>query len=188
MIRITSIVAYYAPYIGLIGIMAHYQAETIPLDLINFKFINETEEKHYHYWNEFESEFQSVEISKLFRSHYTDPINPMPPSITKYTGIPLQTAFFIFLAMYAFYAFILSIIKYWLNEDFQSASFGNILQHIIESLNFPEAYCDWDSDNDLDLNGHYKKWKAVLFEMFLMVLLQLMTNIGLLVPIWITGN
>ena len=186
-VRITSIDTYFAPFIGLMGITNHYQAETISLEFTNFKYINDTEEKHYHYWNEFESEFQSVEISKLFRSHYTNPMNPMQPSITKYTGIPLQMASYIFLAMYGFYTFILSIIKYWINEDFQSASFGSILQHIIESLNFPEAYCDWDSDNDLDLDGHYKKWKAVLFEMFLMVLLQLMTNIGLLVPIWITG-
>ena len=89
--------------------------------------------------------------------------------------------------MYIFYAFILSIIKYWINEDFQSASFGNIVQHIVESLNLPEAYHDWDTDNDLDLDGHYKKWKAVLLEMFLMVLIQLITNLGLLVPIWITG-
>ena len=185
--RIISIVTYYAPFTGIMDIMAHYQAETIALDFDNFRLINDTEKKHYHYWNEFDSEFQSVEISKLFRSNYTDTMYPQQPSITQYTSIPLHTAYYIFWVMYIFYAFILSIIKYWINEDFQSASFGSILQHIIESLNFPEAYCDWDSDNDLDLDGHYKKWKAVLFEMFLMVLLQLMTNIGLLVPIWITG-
>ena len=114
-------------------------------------------------------------------------MNPMHPSITKYTGIPLQTAYYIFWAMYVFYAFILSIIKYWINEDFQSASFGSILQHIIESLNVPEAYGDWDMDNNLDLDGHCKKWKAVLFEMRLMVLMQLLTNLGLLVPFWVTG-
>ena len=101
-IRITSIVTYYAPYIGLIGIMAHYHAETIPLDLTNFKFINDTEEKLYHYWNEFETEFQSVEISKLFRFNYRDPTfwyNILPPSSTKYTVIPLNTAYYIFVAM-----------------------------------------------------------------------------------------
>ena len=171
--------------------MAHYQAETIALDFDNFRYISDTEEKHYHYWNEFDSEFQSVEISKLFRSNYTDTMYPQQPSITQYTGIPLHTAYYIFWAMYIFYAFILSIIKYWINEDFQSASFGNIVQHIVqhivESLNLPEAYHDWDTDNDLDLDGHYKKWKSVLLEMFLMVLIQLITNLGLLVPIWITG-
>ena len=90
--------------------------------------------------------------------------------------------------MYIFYAFILSIIKYWINEDFQSASFGSILQHLIESLNLPEAYCDWDTDNNLDIDGHYEKWKSVLLEMRLMVLMQLITNPGLLVPLWVTGS
>ena len=168
--------------------MSHYQAETIALDLTNFKFINDTEEKHYHYWNEFESEFQSVEIYKLFRSDYSDPEVIQPPSATKYTGILLHTASFLFLAMYIVYAFILSIIKYWINEDFLSASFGNILQHVIESLNLPEVYGDWDTNNNLDLDGHYKKWKTVLLEMLLMSLLQLITNLGLLVPFWVTGN
>ena len=190
-IRIISIVTYYAPYIGLIGIMAHYQAETIPLDYINFKSINDTEEKHYHYWNEFESEFQSVEISNLFRSNYTDHTfwyDILPPSSTKYTVIPLNTAYYLFGAMYIVYAFTLSIIKYWINDKFRSASLGNILQHIIESLNLPEVYGDWDTDNNLDLNGHYKKWKTVLFEMCLMSLMQLITNLGLLVPFWVTGR
>ena len=187
LIRIISIVTYYAPFTGILDIMAHYQAETIALDFDNFRFINDTEEKHYHYWNEFDSEFQSVEISKLFRSNYTDTMYPQQPSITQYTGIPLHTAYYIFWVMYIFYAFILSIIKYWINEDFQSASFGSILQHIIESLNLPEAYGDWDTDNNLDLHGHYKKWKAVLFEMCLMVFMQLLTNLGLLAPLWVTG-
>ena len=185
--RIISIVTYYAPFTGIMDIMAHYQAETIALDFDNFRLINDTEKKHYHYWNEFDSEFQSVEISKLFRSNYTDTMYPQQPSITQYTSIPLHTAYYIFWVMYIFYAFILSIIKYWINEDFQSASFGSILHHIIASLNLPEAYGDWDTDNNLDLHGHYKKWKAVLFEMCLMVFMQLLTNLGLLVPLWVTG-
>jgi hypothetical protein len=112
---------------------------------------------------------------------------PQQPSITQYTGIPLHTAYYIFWVMYIFYAFILSIIKYWINEDFQSASFGSILQHIIESLNLPDAYGDWDTDKNLNLEGHYKKWKAVLFEMCLMIFMQLLTNLGLLAPLWVTG-
>ena len=51
----------------------------------------------------------------------------------------------------------------------------------------PEAYGDWDTDNDLDLDGHLKKWKKVLTEMLVMVLLQFVTNICLLIPLFITG-
>ena len=129
-----------------------------------------------------------MEISRLFRSQYTDPKYPQSPSTTEYTGIPLHVASYFFVAMYIFYAFILSIIKHCINKDFRSASFGSVLQHIIESLNFPEAFGDWDTDNSLDLDGHYKKWKTVLFEMLLMVLMQLITNLGLIVPFWLTGN
>ena len=74
-----------------------------------------------------------------------------------------------------------------MNEDFQSASKWEKLQHIIESLSMPEAYGDWDTDNDLDLDGHLKKWKKVLTEMLVMALLQFVTNICLLIPLFITG-
>ena len=95
-IRITSIVTYFAPFIGLLGITYHNQAETIPLDYDLFQSINDTEEKHYQYWNEIENEFQSIEISKLFRSDYTDPKYPQPPSIVNYTEIPLYVAFYLY--------------------------------------------------------------------------------------------
>ena len=38
LIRIVSIVTYYAPFTGIMDIMAHYQAETIALDFDNFRF------------------------------------------------------------------------------------------------------------------------------------------------------
>ena len=52
----------------------------------------------------------------------------------------------------------------------------------------PEAFGDWDTDNDIDVEGHYKKWKKILAEMMIMVLLQLVSNMALLIPLFITGN
>ena len=86
------------------------------------------------------------------------------------------------------YGIILTFIKYFINEDFKKATKSEKLQHIIEALNMPEAYNDWDTDNDLDLDGHEKKWKKVLTEMFVMVLLQFITNLLLLIPFFITGK
>ena len=87
-----------------------------------------------------------------------------------------------------FYGIFLTLIKYFLNADFKAASRTEKLQHIVEALNMPEAYGDWDTDHELDVNGHFKKWKRVLLEMFLMVLLQFVTNLCLLVPFFITGK
>ena len=65
---------------------------------------------------------------------------------------------------------------------------GEKLQHILEAINMPEAFGDWDTDNDLDVKGHYKKWKQILAEMMIMVSLQLVSNMALLIPFFITGN
>ena len=191
LIRIGAIVFYFAPFIGILDIMSHHHAESIPLDYEAFSYVNDTDTNpslEYHYWNEIELEFQSIGISQLYRSNYTDnPKNPQPPSITLYTVIPLGTAYIIFWAMMIMYGLILTVIKSCLNNDFWLATFWEKLQHIVEALNIPETFMDWDTDQDLNVAGHLNKWWKVLIEMLVMVFAQLIFNMILLVPIWVTG-
>ena len=80
-------------------------------------------------------------------------------------------------------------IKYCINSEFwnnKAASPLGKMQHIIESLNLPEAFGDW-VDCDFDLSGHFKKWKRVLAENLIMVVMQLFSNMILLVPFFIAG-
>ena len=92
-----------------------------------------------------------------------------------------------FAIFYLLYALLLCLMKTFMNDHFNGASFGAKFQHIVDALNNPEAYGDWDTDNSLDLNGHLEKWKQILVEMLVMVLLQFLTNLCLLVPLIITG-
>ena len=177
---------YYSPHLGLLGIMDHYQAERIPLDRETWMMFNDT---FYQYWNPIEEEFQSINISQLFRSDYSK-INefPMPPPTTNYTIISLGTSFATFWAMFLAYSIMLAVMKYFVSNEFKRASFWEKLQNVIEALNIPEAYDDWDTDNELDLDGHLQKWKKVLSEMMLMVFMQLITNLMLLVPFFVAGT
>ena len=68
------------------------------------------------------------------------------------------------------------------------ASLGKKLQHIIEAVNMPEAFGDWDGDNSLNIEGHKKMWNNILAEMMIMVGLQCLTNMILLTPLLITGR
>ena len=68
------------------------------------------------------------------------------------------------------------------------ASLGKKLQHIIEAVNMPEAFGDWDSDNSLTIKGHKDMWNNILAEMMIMVGLQCLTNMILLTPLLITGT
>ena len=190
LIRIGTIVFYFAPFIGILDIMSHHHAESIPLDYEAFSYVNDTltnPSLEYHYWNEKEQNFQSISISQLYRSEYTDTKFPLPPSPTLYTVISLGTGYIFFWAMMVMYGLILTGIKYCLSNDFRLSTVWEKLQHIVEALNVPEIFGDWDNDHDLDVAGHLNKWWKVLVEMLVMTSAQLIFNLFLLVPIWITG-
>ena len=100
----------------------------------------------------------------------------------------LGKAFIIFWVIFLVYAVLLTLMKYCINEDFKKASVGEKFQHVIEALNLPEAFGDWDTDCNLDLKGHLEKWWKIMIEMLLMVLMQLMSNLILLIPFFVTGK
>ena len=111
LIRVGCIVSYHAPYLGLLGIMDHYQAETIPLSYESFKSLNDTDDKLYHYWNPFANEFQSIPVAQLFRSNYSITTRPGTPSTQNYTVISIGTAYALFGVLCLFYALIITLIK-----------------------------------------------------------------------------
>ena len=78
MIRVVCFVSYYAPFIGQLGILNHYQAETIHLDYDIWKRFNDSP---FQFWNPIDEDFQERNISELFRSDYSVPKSPeQPPS------------------------------------------------------------------------------------------------------------
>ena len=89
---------------------------------------------------------------------------------------------------YILYGLLLLAIKNCLNKRFYEASKMEKLQHVVEALNLPEVYNDWDADNSLSIEGHKKLWKEVLAEMMIMIGLQYLTNMMLLIPFFVTGK
>ena len=128
LIRITSIVVYYSPYVGLLDFMIHYHAETYLLDRDVFDSFKDSQ---YHYWNPIVNEFQSVNISSLFRSTYPNAGDAKPPSVQMYTGINLRTAYGLFSAIYVAYGILIFLIKFCVSKDFRLASHAARFQHII---------------------------------------------------------
>ena len=76
---------------------------------------------------------------------------PDSPSTQLYTMIRLVEATAIFLAFYLAYAIILLLIKNRISKDFLLSSYAKRFQHIIEALNMPESFEDWDSEHNLDV-------------------------------------
>ena len=144
MIRVVCIVSYYAPFIGQLDILNHYQAETIHLDHETWKRFNKS---LFQFWNPIEEDFQEKNISDLFRSDYSDPKSPLPPPSTIYTIITLGTATGLFVTSYVLYGLFLSKLKAKMNTDFSSSSLRKKMQHLIHVVLCPEAFQDWDTGN-----------------------------------------
>ena len=128
-------------------------------------------------------------MTNLFRSDYSNIKKaPQPPPTTVYTLIKLRTVFILFWTGYLLYGIHLTLIKNCINKDFKMASLGKKLQHIIEAVNIPEAFGDWDGDNSLNIEGHKKMWNNILAEMMMMVGFQFLTNMILITPFITTGT
>ena len=89
---------------------------------------------------------------------------------------------------YFLYGLLLLAIKCCMNKGFYEASKIDKLVHITGALNLPEAYGDWDDDGNLSITEHRQRWKAILSEMLLMSALQYITNLMLLIPLFVTGT
>ena len=137
-IRICSFVTYFAPYLGTLDIMAHYQAETVILEFETFKRLNKT---GYYFMNTINNEVERVDISKIFRAEYnnTHPELSRPPPTTVYTLIKLKTASIWFCVIFLVYSVILVLIKNSLNTSFKSASFWKKLTHILQAVIMPNV-------------------------------------------------
>jgi len=133
------------------------------------------------------NQIQSVQISEIFRADYNN-THPQPPPTTVYTLIKLSTASIWFCVIFLVYSVVLVLIKNSLNASFKSASFWKKLTHILQAVIMPNAYGDWDSDSSLSLEDHKKMWKKTLWEMLVMIDLQLLTNFIFLLPFTITAK
>jgi hypothetical protein len=89
---------------------------------------------------------------------------------------------------YFLYGVLLLAIKSCINKGFYETSKIDKLVHITGALNLPEAYGDWDDDGNLSITEHGQRWKAILSEMLLMTALQYITNLMLLIPLFVTGT
>ena len=117
--------------------------------MLNFSIIVDPD-MLFHLRDPTNQKFQATNIYQLFRSDYSKyneanfkevtKLNVRPPPITIYTGINLGAAFGLFGVLYIVYGLLITLIKYAMNDDFKSSSCGKRCQHILETLNSPEAF------------------------------------------------
>ena len=183
-IKICCYVAYFAPFLGLLGMLSHWQTEQASFDITeSILNVNST----IHYWDNNIQTLQSVAFSQIFRTDYSNPDNWKTPSYTAYTILSLGEAYAVFFGVLVLKAVLVLALKAWLSEDFWAASKGSKLKHVLEAINCAEPYSDWDAGEGRPAE-HMKRWWATFRETAAMIGLHFLFNLLLLVPIFVTGE
>ena len=177
-VRLSCIVAFFGPFLGLFNVLAHWNAEQMVLE---HKIFNRTKI--------FSSPEMSgsLPIDEIYRADYTDPENPLPPSYTLYTQVTLGTSFALFLGLIAAQILVNLLLETMLSREFKKAGWPAKMQHLLESVNRADSFMDWDTDKGT-ASEYKKRWWNVLAETIVMIGVQLGTNLALLVPLWVTGK
>ena len=174
--------------------MAHWSAEQISLDP---KFQDESMPWGDHtvpptvmasavlsYWSK--NTNQSVAFSALFRSNYSSAYI-IPPHYKMYTLATLGDFYVMFWALMLIQCCIILILKLNLSDQFHGIGWTERILHVIETLNLPDCFGDWDSA-DGSYKEHMDRWKASLKEVMAMSVLHFLSNMIMLLPIIITGK
>ena len=83
---------------------------------------------------------------------------------------------------------ILTIVKWLTVKKIKKESFLDVFIHIIENLNFPFPYKDWDVDNQSTVEEYKKKLREVNIEMAWSLTVNTIFNSLMFTPFWWTGK
>ena len=183
-VKICCYVAYFAPFLGLMGSLSHWQAEQTSFDINSGPLdVNST----IPYWDNITGTPRSILFSQIFRTDYSNPADWKTPSYTAYTILTLGQAYAVFFGLLVIKATLVMALKAGLSKDFWAASKGSKLKHVLEGINSAEPYSDWDAGEGGPAD-HRSRWWATFRETAAMIGLHFLFNLVLLIPVFVTGE
>ena len=177
-VRLSCIVAFFGPFLGLFNVLAHWNAEQMVLE---HKIFNRTKI--------FSSPEMSgsLPIDEIYRADYTDPENPIPPTYTFYTQVTFGTSFALFLGLIVAQILLNLLLETKLSREFKEARWTAKMQHLLESVNRADSFMDWDMVDGTP-SEYKRRWWNVMAETIVMIGVQMGTNLALLIPLWVTSK
>ena len=124
----------------------------------------------YHSWNSTDAKFKFNNMSQLNLSNIETNGTHLSSSMQTYI---IMIA--IFLTYYLFYGLLLTLFKHFRSTGFKSLSHGERCKEVVKLLFIPEVNEDCMS----------KKWKI---DTLLLVVIQVVSNLIMLVPFFVTGK
>ena len=187
--RVTAIVSFFIPSMGLFNILHHWQAEQVPFQprLSYSKQFNVTDNDKIALFNM----SQTVYWNELDNWSYNGTIYT-PPHYSNYSGMTLGHMFISFFILTSVQFFVIFIVKKNTVKDFKKDTGLNQFIHILENVNIPIPYRDWDylgeQQNPMKKEDFKKKFKSVMKEMMVLYLITFLFTIPQLIPLWFTSK
>ena len=128
--RIFALVAFFAPFLGLMDCLAHWKAQQKPLDP---ELLEKVSNSSNAYWDR--DTFQSL-YKTLSSSEFTE-----------YTVLSLREAFSLLIGSSFLVGLLIFLVKRKMNSDFGEAGCASQFHHVSVAVNFPDAFVDWDDDS-----------------------------------------
>ena len=110
-----------------------------------------------------------------------------PPPYKLYTHFTLHTFYCTLGALLICQGLLIFLVKQRINSGFQTASPWAQLQHLLESLTFPDSFKDWD-EGEGGVEEHRWRWRRVATEIAVTSVIHFFSNVFLLTPIFFTGR
>ena len=190
-IRCTNTIMFFAPTLGLLDLLRHFQGEIIPFEAA---FGTERDELVYlpgkplkWTWNDISRfDYSFVERNETNENNETYPIyNPEPPTLELYTFFSLEHCLNGFWILLFVQACLHILIKRFSNPmAFKRQSIIRMIALGIENCQIPGPMEDWD-DYHGPINQYAKAQKKVEVEMGLAIVLNWIFSIIMTIPMWI---
>ena len=182
--RILSVIGYFTPSLGLFSLLSHWLAEQYTFSIRqDYSLIYKKDEIHLFnasgtlYWSELDR-----------WNYYGSPDDPTPPSYSLYTGLTLKWTFVTFFMLMAFQFLSISLVKIFTSKEFkEDRDIFNKCLHILQNLNFPFVYVDWD-EKMVTRDEFQTRYKNTEQEMKWSFIVSSLFSIIMLLPIWFTGR
>ena len=186
--RIMSIIVWFLPSMGLFSILIHWKAEQIPFavrmeaaqdNIMTSGDIIELNDMR-----------RNVVWTNIDRWDYnsTNPESNGGPNYSLYTGLALGESFGVFLTITILQILTITIVKVLNIKNIKKERTFDVFTHILENLNFPFPYKDWDVENQSTVDEYKQKLQEVNIEMGLSFGFNIFFNVLMFVPFWWTGK
>ena len=184
--RIMAIVLYFLPSLGLFSILIHWKTEQLPFYIREQALrSNLIKPNNIIILNKMTKDVKWTSIDRWeYNSSDYDKSHPPPYSV--YMGLSLGHTFIAFLILMVLQLIGITVVKIITAKKTKKETWYNFMVHILENINIPFPYKDWDTDN-LTVAEFKERLKKVNMEMAWTYFVNFIFNIVMFFPFWWTG-